>query len=738
MLLRKEYFLPFVVANLMVFFAVSLHAQTPSWQWIQTGGGDGLPGGSSANPYPDKVIDAQTDALGNIYVGGISTYNPTFDTISFSPPNSNYGNNDFFLAKYTSCGDVDWCRVGGGASSDAVTSICMDKEGDIYCFLALNSSNSLSPTHVKTPQLDTTIIIPANVALAKFDKHGNLKRIKTFNTQMPPYDAFLKMRADGKLMTVCGNLNASGIDTAYGFSIAPNARNFLLFDTNFNCVGHALIDTLGTGGGIGLFSYSLDEVDNVYFTSINQTVTQLQILDKYFNSLSTNRAILIKADKNFHVTKNVVCNASATLYNNYSNGYVYFAGRSINNSAYDFDTTHTSLSYGLFNIYKMDTNYNLIYAKRPAQQTLSPVFTEYYAAASANRVYASYRNRGTVKWDSTTLVTPANTYDLGMVVFDAATGNVVNAELSGGTQTSTDIANVIRTDKQGNGYFIGTFGNTIGFGNDSMLANGTQASPDYFILKWGLSCTATIVCNSSITHTNTDSLYSFNANATGTGALSYQWSKNGVAFSTAATPTLVLTNVGTYSICVTVTDVNNCTSTDCDTVAITTFTCGTNISHTNTGSTYTFSSANNGTPPYTYAWLNNGSQFSSTANPTVQLSNGSNNICVSVTDANDCKATDCETIVVTGIEEDVTEEMALYPNPVNDKLFVGVSVVEGQSSEVILFDLSGRVVLKNTGQLNYGKNLLMVNTSDLADGVYELQLQTKNQKWRGRVVKTKQ
>ncbi|MCB0761035.1 MAG: aryl-sulfate sulfotransferase [Flavobacteriales bacterium] len=71
-------------------------------------------------------------------------------------------------------------------------------------------------------------------------------------------------------------------------------------------------------------------------------------------------------------------------------------------------------------------------------------------------------------------------------------------------------------------------------------------------------------------------------------------------------------------------------------------------------------------------------------------------------------------------EQSVALIANIYPNPVSDQLNVEMSSVENQRVVVRVLDLTGQVVYSNQHTLVTGTNLIQVETSDLAAGMYTL------------------
>src|SRR5690606_2464206 len=101
---------------------------------------------------------------------------------------------------------------------------------------------------------------------------------------------------------------------------------------------------------------------------------------------------------------------------------------------------------------------------------------------------------------------------------------------------------------------------------------------------------------------------------------------------------------------------------------------------------------------------------------------GTYNICVTVTDANSCTVTDCETVVITGISESHGLTARLYPNPVLQILYAEIEAEANQTLVVTATDMQGRVVMSETRQLAAGSNLLAFNTAMWHSGIYQVRI----------------
>ena len=100
---------------------VSCFAQSPAFLWAQRAGGTDS----------DYGYSCSTDASGNIFVTGYF-YSPsiTFGTTTLT--NASAGNNDMFIVKYDSNGNVLWAKSAGGTSNDMGKSCSTDANGNVF------------------------------------------------------------------------------------------------------------------------------------------------------------------------------------------------------------------------------------------------------------------------------------------------------------------------------------------------------------------------------------------------------------------------------------------------------------------------------------------------------------------------------------------------------------------------------------------------------------------------------
>ena len=68
---------------------------------------------------------------------------------------------------------------------------------------------------------------------------------------------------------------------------------------------------------------------------------------------------------------------------------------------------------------------------------------------------------------------------------------------------------------------------------------------------------------------------------------------------------------------------------------------------------------------------------------------------------------------------------SVYPNPVSDHLSIGIDMKMAAKAEVVIYNMTGRIVLNNQVTLDAGTNNIGVSTTSLPAGVYTLGISSK-------------
>jgi PKD repeat protein len=203
----------------------------------------------------------------------------------------------------------------------------------------------------------------------------------------------------------------------------------------------------------------------------------------------------------------------------------------------------------------------------------------------------------------------------------------------------------------------------------------------------------------------------------GTPNFTYNWS-NGASTSS-------ISGIAAGSYTLTVTDANNCSATSSvvltEPSALVFATSTTNANEGQNNGSVTVSNIMGGTSPYTLQWSNG-----ETTNTASNLAPGLYS--VTAFDANGCEKTAfvvVNEIPATGIETvpSNTIRFSVYPNPATEELIVFTSEwIEGMQLSVK--NMLGQTILQQT----MNEQQVKIKVSNLAEGVYYVELQNKNSK----------
>lgn len=277
----------------------------------------------------------------------------------------------------------------------------------------------------------------------------------------------------------------------------------------------------------------------------------------------------------------------------------------------------------------------------------------------------------------------------------------VAVTVTGGTAPFTYTWSNAQSTKDASGLCAGNYQQTISDAGNCTVVN-SYIITEPAVLAVNLT-TVDVLC-----HGGTGTI---TATATG-GTSPYSFSGDGVK------------PAGTYT--VNAIDNNGCTATASATItepaalAVT----------TNTGNTtgtdgFAAASVSGGNAPYQYSWSNGGNTDSIGG-----LAPGT--YAVTITDANGCTITAGNLVVtlVDGISENGLAQLAVYPNPANEQLYV--QLPQQSNAVIAVLNLDGREVLSQTIQ-NEKQITLPLNT--VAPGIYLLRVTAGEQRYALRFMK---
>jgi hypothetical protein len=136
--------------------------------WARGVGGLGL----------DSANEAALDASGNIYVTGSFVQTVDFDPGAGVSNLTSAGNNDVFITKFNSAGDLVWAKAFGGASGDRAYGLDVDATGNVYTAGYIAGTADLDPDPTAT--VNFTSLGSNDIFLSKLTSTGTFVWAKTF------------------------------------------------------------------------------------------------------------------------------------------------------------------------------------------------------------------------------------------------------------------------------------------------------------------------------------------------------------------------------------------------------------------------------------------------------------------------------------------------------------------------------------------------------------------------------
>lgn len=179
------------------FFVVKYNS-AGNFLWAESGGG-------SSTDFSKSV---SVDADGNILVTGyFQSPSISFGTITLS----NAGNADVFIVKYDALGNVLWAKSSGGSDDESGTSIFTDSANNVLVTGYFESNSITFGTTTLTNYSYSSLFLPTDLFLVKYDSGGNLlwaKRAGGFDDE----------RGNGITCDLSGNIFVTGSFTSDSIS----------------------------------------------------------------------------------------------------------------------------------------------------------------------------------------------------------------------------------------------------------------------------------------------------------------------------------------------------------------------------------------------------------------------------------------------------------------------------------------------------------------------------------------
>jgi hypothetical protein len=481
--------------TLLYFFlqliAFSSQASGPGWQWAHQASGDNF----------DRSNAITTDGSGNVYVTGqFNGIQVTFGTITLT--NNFPGDNDVFIVKYDSTGNVLWANSFGGNNDDRGKAVATDAAGNVYLTGHFESDTMiLGSTQLFTQGLGDLFVI-------KYDANGSILWAKSAggNSQDFPYDIAVDQ---GSNCYIAGRFSSSSL--TLGANTFIQQGNIDLFIVKYDAAGNvAWSKAEGGGGADEAFGIEVDHAGNIFVAG--EFISSITIGTTTLTSAGTSDIFIAKYNPSGTVAWAKSAggissdNCSSLALDQLANAYIT---GSYSSPSITFGPSVLPNAAAYFNFYvaKYDSSGNAIWG-RSAQSDLS----------NGNSIAVSYDgivytagdyNGDSLVFNTTTLIN-ASTSDLFVAAYDLAGNELwVQSHTAGGLGEdyalgiTSSVTNQITicgvfddiltlgtaTINPPNGHFdgfiarIGNGTNDIGELNESQLSLYPNPSSGYIFLK---------------------------------------------------------------------------------------------------------------------------------------------------------------------------------------------------------------------------------------------------------------
>lgn len=397
---------------LLIVLQTNLLKAQVQLEWARQIGGDDF----------EYSKDITVDSDGNVYlIGHYRSAYIIFGTDTFFNPS---GNENFFITKYDSNGNLIWGKSGGGNDNDYINNITVDNDGNVIVsgyfegpFITVDS--------IILNNSDSNVIITSDFYVIKYNSLGNLLWANSFGGNESDYSSGISTDSAGNIY-LTGFYSSDSI--TFGTTTLNNSSGSEIFLVKFNPFGNVVwVNSMGGSYSERSSSISIDFNNNIYLAGD-------------------------------------------------------FRGPTISFGA----TVLTNNNFGTDDIFvvKFDTSGNVIWAKSGGSQS-NETFPQITNDLDGNLYVAGIFNLGPITFGTTTLLNPhAPLNDIYFVKYDSS-GNVIWANAVGGYED--DFLSDITTDDKGDLYVIGNFYSpSISFGADTLINNfySTWNDPAMFIAKY--------------------------------------------------------------------------------------------------------------------------------------------------------------------------------------------------------------------------------------------------------------
>ena len=82
---------------------------------------------------------------------------------------------------------------------------------------------------------------------------------------------------------------------------------------------------------------------------------------------------------------------------------------------------------------------------------------------------------------------------------------------------------------------------------------------------------------------------------------------------------------------------------------------------------------------------------------------------------------------VRSVRNDGTADIAIYPNPVKDKLNVTINAENADVAQITINDINGRIIYTANKVITQGENIIPVVVNNAASGTYMIKIKLSNE-----------
>ncbi|HSU56300.1 MAG TPA: PKD domain-containing protein, partial [Candidatus Dormibacteraeota bacterium] len=233
---------------------VAKYNSTGALQWAQRAGGTGINYGRAAG----------VDSNGSIYVTGGYQGPASFGGVNLPVTSGE----QFFLAKYSSSGSVQWVKTSTNGSDDNYgIGLTVDGAGNSYALAVMDHSGAsltFGSITVTTTKLGYTLLV-----LVKYDNAGTAQWVRLFDSTAETYGSKLAADASGNVY-VRGSFDS---DMTIGSSnlVVSSGSTMNMFIAKFSSAGNLIWVQTPQGGDVGEGGVAVDAGANVYVSGAFDT-----------------------------------------------------------------------------------------------------------------------------------------------------------------------------------------------------------------------------------------------------------------------------------------------------------------------------------------------------------------------------------------------------------------------------------------------------------------------------------